>query len=97
MVILNNKFIWTNLKVFQLKENVIWVCKLKKSIYELKQALRQWYIKFNDIITSFGFEENLIDKCIYQKISGNKFIFLVLCVDEILLATNDLGVSCEAK
>ena len=36
-------------------------CKLKKSIYGLKQASRQWYIKFNDIITSFGFTENTVD------------------------------------
>ena len=42
-------------------------CKLKKSIFGLKQASRQWYIKFNDIITSFGFKENTVDQCIFLK------------------------------
>ena len=73
------------------------VCKLKKSIYGLKQASRQWYIKFNTIITSFGFKENTVDRCIYQKISGSKFIFLVLYVDDILLAVNDLSIMHETK
>ena len=41
------------------------VCKLKKSIYGLKQASRQWYLKFHEVITSFGFEENIMDQCIY--------------------------------
>ena len=41
------------------------VCKLKKSIYGLKQASRQWYLKFHNIISSFGFEENVMDQCIY--------------------------------
>ncbi|GJT61588.1 retrovirus-related pol polyprotein from transposon TNT 1-94 [Tanacetum coccineum] len=73
------------------------VCKLKKSIYGLKQASRQWYIKFNDTITSFGFEEIIVDRCIYRKISGSKFIFLVLYVDDILLATNDFGLLHKTK
>jgi len=68
------------------------VCKLKKSIYNLKQVSRQWYLKFNDTIVSFGFKENTIDRCIYLKVSGVKVIFLILYVDDILLATNDLGL-----
>ena len=73
------------------------VCKLKKSIYELKQASKQWYLKFSDTITSFGFKENIVDRCIYLKVSGSKFIFLILYVDDILLATNDVGLLSETK
>lgn len=73
------------------------VCKLKKSIYGLKQASRQWYYKFHQVISSFGFEANPVDDCIYQKFSGSKFVFLVLYVDDILLASNNIGLLHETK
>mgnify|MGYP004607028067 CR=1 FL=1 len=73
------------------------VCKLKKSIYELKQASRQWYHKFHQVIISFGFEMNAVDDCVYHKFSGSKYIFLVLYVDDILLACNDIGLLHETK
>lgn len=65
---------------FSVEGNEHMVCKLKKSIYSLKQASRQRYLKFNDTIVSFGFKENIIDLCIYLKVSGSKVIFLILCV-----------------
>ena len=68
------------------------VCKLKKSIYKLKQAFHQRYLKFNDAIASFGFEENIVDQCIYLKVNEGEVIFFILYVDDILLATNDLGL-----
>jgi hypothetical protein len=73
------------------------VCKLNRSIYGLKQASRQWYLKFHEVITSFGFEENVMDQCIYQRVSGSHICFLVLYVDDILLATNDKGMLYEVK
>ena len=73
------------------------VCKLKKLIYSLKQTSRQWYLKFNDTIVSFRFMENTVDRCIYMKVSGSKVIFLTLYVDDILLATNDLGLLHQTK
>jgi len=73
------------------------VCKLTKSIYGLKQTSRQWYHKFHQVILSFGFEMNLVDDCVYHKFSGSKYIFLVLYVDDILLATNDIGMLHETK
>ena len=73
------------------------MCRLQKSIYGLKQASRQWYLKFHDVVTSLGFEENTVDSCIYLKISGRKFIFLILYVDDVLLASNDLGFLMDVK
>uniref|UniRef100_A0A2N9GYL9 Reverse transcriptase Ty1/copia-type domain-containing protein n=1 Tax=Fagus sylvatica TaxID=28930 RepID=A0A2N9GYL9_FAGSY len=44
-----------------------------------------------------GFKENPVDHCIYLKITRSKIIFLVLYVDDILLASNDLGLLRETK
>ncbi|RVX14469.1 hypothetical protein CK203_017299 [Vitis vinifera] len=38
-----------------------------------------------------------MDQCIYLKVSGSKVCFLVLYVDDILLATNDKGLLHEMK
>lgn len=73
------------------------VCRLKKSIYGLKQASRQWYYKFHQVVSSFGFESNIVDECIYLKFCGSKFIFLVLYVDDILLASNDKYMLHQTK
>jgi len=70
------------------KENLGW--RLKKSIYGLKQASRQWYLKFDE--RKFGFKENEEDNCIYAKFKNGKFIFLILYVDDILLASSDVNL-----
>ena len=49
------------------------------------------------MITSFGFKENTIDQCIYHKISESKFILQVLYVDDILLASSNIGLLHETK
>ncbi|RVW68061.1 Retrovirus-related Pol polyprotein from transposon TNT 1-94 [Vitis vinifera] len=77
------------------KEDLVW--KLNKSIYGLKQALRQWYLKFDRIITQNGFKENTVDRCIYLRVNGSSYIFLVLYVDDIPLASNDSDLLIETK
>jgi hypothetical protein len=54
-------------------------------------------LKFHSVISSFGFVENIMDQCIYQKVNGSKICFLVLYVDDILLTTNDKGLLHEVK
>jgi hypothetical protein len=65
-------------------------CHLKKFIYELKQASWQWYLKFDETIRSFGFKENEEGNCIFAKFRSKKIIFLILYVDDILLASSDV-------
>jgi hypothetical protein len=78
------------------KENI--ECHLKKSIYGLKQASRQWYLKFDETIKKFGFKENE-DNCIYAKFKNGKFIFLILYVDDITtyFASSDVNLLLETK
>ena len=38
-----------------------------------------------------------MDNCIYLKVSGSKYIFLVLYVDDILFEFNDLGLLHDTK
>ena len=72
-------------------------CHLKKSIYGLKQASRQWYLKFDETSRKIGFKENEEDNCIYAKFKNERFIFLILYVDDILLASSDVNLLLETK
>ena len=46
---------------------------------------------------SIQFKENVEDNCVYAKIKNRKFIFLVLYVDDILLASSDVSLLLETK
>jgi hypothetical protein len=72
-------------------------CRLRKSIYGLNQASRQWNIKFYETIKKFGFKANIEDNILYVKFNMGKFIFLILYVDDILLASNDVRLIHETK
>ncbi|GJS42104.1 putative zinc finger, CCHC-type containing protein [Tanacetum coccineum] len=73
------------------------VCKLKKSIYGLKQASRQWYLKFDEVMKKHNLIKNQVDQCVYLKMNGRNFIILVLYVDDILLASNNIDFLHESK
>ncbi|RDX80583.1 hypothetical protein CR513_38857, partial [Mucuna pruriens] len=54
----------------------------------VEKASKQWYLKFDESICSLGFKENN---------NGSKFIILVLYIDEILLACNDMIFLLETE
>ena len=73
------------------------VCKLQRSIYGLKQASRSSNIRFDDVIKTYGFEQNVDEPCVYKRIINKKVVFLVLYVDDILLIGNDVRVLSDVK
>ena len=94
---LEEKFYMKQPEGFSSSANEHLVCNLNKSIYGLKQASQQWYLKFHEVISFFYFEKNVMDNCIYHKVSGSKICYLVFYVDDILVATNDVGTLYEVK
>jgi hypothetical protein len=84
-------------KGFAMKRKEHIGCHMNKSIYGLKQASRQWYLKFDETIRNFGFKENEEDNCIYTKFRNRKFIFLILYVDDILVVCSDVSLLLETK
>ncbi|KAD4179844.1 hypothetical protein E3N88_28435 [Mikania micrantha] len=73
------------------------VCKLKKSIYGLKQASRSWNLHFDEKIKEYGFIKNEDEPCVYMKTSGSIVVFLILYVDDILLIGNHIPILKDVK
>jgi hypothetical protein len=65
------------------------VCKLKKSLYGLKQSPRMCYQKFDTYMLGLGFTRRKEDHCVYFKLIGDHLIYLVLYVDDMLLIGNN--------
>jgi hypothetical protein len=65
------------------------VCKLKKSIYGLKQAAKSWNDAFDLVLKSADFSQSVNDPCLYSKNSSNpdKLIFLIIHVDDMLISS----------
>ena len=63
------------------------VCKLKKSLYGLKQSPRQWYKRFDSYMVKLGYTRSSCDCCVYyNRLNDDSFIYLVLYVDDMLIA-----------
>ena len=83
---------------FLVKGKEDYVCKLKKSLYGLKQALRQWYLKFDSVMGERGYKRSSSDHCVYfQRFSGDDFIILLLYVDDILIVGKNVSKIAALK
>ena len=66
------------------------VCKLKKSLYGLKEAPRQWYKKFDSFMMNHEYKRTVVDHCVYlKKFPDGKFVILLLYVDDMLIVGQD--------
>ena len=69
------------------------VCRLKKSLYGLKQSPRQWYKRFDSYKIQIGYTCCEYDCCVYVKmLDDGSYIFLLLHVDDMLITAKSI---CE--
>lgn len=66
------------------------VCKLKKSLYGLKESPIIWYNTFKKFVESIGFKNSKFDSCLYIYKTEKDLIYLLVFVDDLLICSKDL-------
>lgn len=67
------------------------VCKLKRAIYGLKVSPKIWNQCINEyFVNSLGFRRSQYDQCLYIKTEGANVLYVLIYVDDLLLASNSL-------
>ncbi|GMI70307.1 hypothetical protein HRI_000700000 [Hibiscus trionum] len=72
-------------------------CRLHKSIYGLRQASRQWFHAFSQVVLKFGFCQSPSDHSLFVKGSGDDLVVLLMYVDDIALAGKNLDKLVEVR
>ena len=71
---------------FEVKGKEHLVCKLKRSIYGLKQSPRCWNDKLDTFMKELGLRQSNNDPCIYILESKNVFLVVGVFVDDLVIA-----------
>lgn len=72
-------------------------CKLVKSLYRLRQALKQWHEKFDNTLISNGYTVNESEMCVYSKLSKESRVIICLYIDDMLIFETNLKVVKNTK
>ena len=65
-----------------------YVCKLKKAIYGLKQAGRQWNKKLHATLVLLGYKRLESDRSVYVYAKDSVLVIIPIFIDDITLAGN---------
>ena len=73
------------------------VCKLKKSIYGLRQAPRCWFSKLSTALLNYGFTRSHKDNSLFTYSHGSVVLHVLVYVDDLIVCGNDYAVITKFK
>jgi len=69
------------------------VCKLKKTLYGLKQTPRAWLDKIGRYLVTSGFQTSNADFSLYVKNIDREIVIIVIYVDDLIITRdNDANI-----
>jgi hypothetical protein len=71
------------------------VCRLKRALYGLRQAPRAWHARLVAELRAFGFTPSDADPCLFIRGKGEQRVFLLVYVDDILVAATSTRLATE--
>ncbi|GJU06005.1 retrovirus-related pol polyprotein from transposon TNT 1-94 [Tanacetum coccineum] len=77
------------------QDNPSHVYKLKKALYDLKQAPRAWYDMLSSFLISQHFSKGAVDPTLFTRQTGNDLLLVQIYVDDIIFASTNTGMGNE--
>ena len=68
------------------------VCKLRRSLYGLKQVPYAWFEKFRSTLLSFSFTQSQYDSSLFLHTSTSGIVIFLVYVDDIIIIGTDCGL-----
>ncbi|PHT54292.1 hypothetical protein CQW23_08754 [Capsicum baccatum] len=92
-----NKEVYMELPDGFKKQGTHKVCRLVKSLYELKQASRQWNIKLTVALLKAGFSQSIYDYSLFTLKRLEGMVMILAYVDDLLVIGNNDAMINKAK
>lgn len=73
------------------------VCKLKKSLYGLKQASRKWNQELTKFLVTLGYTQSKHDYSQFTKGKDEQFTAILVYVDDVLVTGNCISEIMQVK
>ena len=65
------------------------VCRLRKSLYGLKQSPRAWFGRFTSFMKSIGYKQSNSYHTLFLKYNEDRITTLIVYVDDMIVTRND--------
>jgi Reverse transcriptase (RNA-dependent DNA polymerase) len=73
------------------------VCRLKKSLYGLKQSPQVWFDRFRKVMISLGYQQINTYHTVFSRQHGDHITMLVVYVDNMIITGDDEGEIAQLK